>query len=95
MAPLLMENTKPINLIVIDMKEFDVILGIDWLTTLGDTIDCPGRKVVCRASDRLEFIFMGSSIRVRESFQGSQVFLKIDRTFKPLSAKRLGLRTFL
>lgn len=30
----------PTNLVVIDMKEFDVILGMDWLTTYETTIDC-------------------------------------------------------
>nr|CAD1818030.1 unnamed protein product [Ananas comosus var. bracteatus] len=39
-------HVLPADLIVIDMKEFDVILGMDWLTTHGATIDCSGRKVV-------------------------------------------------
>nr|CAD1818667.1 unnamed protein product [Ananas comosus var. bracteatus] len=51
------------DLIVIDMKEFDVILGMDWLTAHGATIDCSGRKVVFRTSYGSEFILVGDRSR--------------------------------
>ena len=34
-----------VDLRVMDMSEFDVILGIDWLTTYRVVIDCERRRV--------------------------------------------------
>ena len=34
-----------VDLRVIDMSEFDVILGMDWLTTYKVVIDCERRRV--------------------------------------------------
>jgi len=36
------------NLYVLDMQEFDVILGMDWLSKHHATIFCVERKVVCK-----------------------------------------------
>ena len=34
-----------VDLRVMDMSEFDVILGMDWLTTYSVVIDCERRRV--------------------------------------------------
>ena len=36
----------PADLIVLDMKEFDIILGIDWLSEYYAFIDCRDKKVI-------------------------------------------------
>uniref|UniRef100_A0A2N9G096 Retrotransposon gag domain-containing protein n=1 Tax=Fagus sylvatica TaxID=28930 RepID=A0A2N9G096_FAGSY len=36
------------NLVLLDMYEFDVILGMDWLSIFHASIDCFGKKVVFR-----------------------------------------------
>ena len=36
----------PADLIVLDMKEFDIILGMDWLSEHYAFIDCRGKKVI-------------------------------------------------
>ena len=36
------------NLVLLDMHEFDVILGMDWLSTFHASIDYFGKKVVFR-----------------------------------------------
>ena len=38
-----------LDLRVMDMLEFDVILGMDWLTTYRVDIDCERRRVTCDA----------------------------------------------
>ena len=45
------------NLMLLDMYEFDVILGMDWLSTFHASMDCFGKKVVFRISDQAEFLF--------------------------------------
>ena len=35
-----------VELRIMDMSEFDVILGIDWLTTYRVVIDCEHRRVI-------------------------------------------------
>ena len=56
----------PRNLIQLDMLEFDIILGMGWLTTRGASIDSRDLKVtlkdqegreLCFYSERLEEIF--------------------------------------
>ena len=42
-----------------DMTEFDVILGMDWLTTHRVVIDCDHKKVTSYTSDSTYFMFQG------------------------------------
>ena len=44
---------------VIDMSEFDVILGMDWLTTYRVVIDCERRRVIAYTPDSTCVTFQG------------------------------------
>ena len=46
-------------MIPLEMYDFDVILGIDWLFTHRASVDCFTKKVVFRKLGFLELEFMG------------------------------------
>ena len=48
-----------VNLRVIDMLEFDVIFGIDWLTAYRVVIGCECRRVIAYTQDGTRVIFQG------------------------------------
>ena len=48
-----------LDLRVMDMLEFDVILGIDWLTAYRVVIDCEHRRVIAYTQDGTRVIFQG------------------------------------
>ena len=48
-----------VDLRVIDMLEFDVILGMDWLATHQVVIDCDRRRVTAYTQDRICVMFQG------------------------------------
>ena len=48
-----------VDLRVMDMSEFDVILGMDWLTTYRVVIDCERRRVTTYTQDDTRVIFQG------------------------------------
>ena len=50
-----------VDLRVVDMSEFDVILGMDWLTTYQVVIDCECRKVTAYTPTVLVLHFRGTS----------------------------------
>ena len=52
------QNLKA-DLIPLDMKEFDAILGMDWLSIHGATLDCPRKEVVFHTLDDTEVRFLG------------------------------------
>ena len=45
-----------------DMSEFDVILGMDWLTTYEVVIDCERRRVTAYTQDELVLYFRGTNM---------------------------------
>ena len=47
------------NLIPLEMHDFDVILGVDWLSTHGASMDCFTKKVVFQKPGYLELEFEG------------------------------------
>ena len=47
---------------LLDMFEFDVILGMDWLSTFYASIECFGKKVVFRIPGEPEFFFEGDRV---------------------------------
>ena len=49
----------PANLIPFQLGEFDVILGMDWLSNHDARINCKEKKVVVRSSNNEEVIFKG------------------------------------
>nr|GEV04252.1 retrotransposon protein, putative, Ty3-gypsy subclass [Tanacetum cinerariifolium] len=48
------------NLIPLKMSDFDIILGMDWLTEHRATIDCHSKRVIFGNLNNLEFIYHGS-----------------------------------
>ena len=48
-----------VDLRVMDMSEFDVILGMDWLTVHRDVIDCEHRRVTAYTQDGIRVTFQG------------------------------------
>ena len=51
-----------VDLRVMDMSEFDVILGMDWLTTYRVIIDCERRRVTAYTQDDTRVYFRGTSM---------------------------------
>ena len=47
------------DLRIMDMSEFDVILGMDWLTAYRVVIDCEHRRVTTYTQDGTRVIFQG------------------------------------
>ena len=47
------------DLRILDMSEFDVILGIDWLTVYKVVIDCERRRVTAYTQDGTRVVFQG------------------------------------
>ena len=47
------------DLIILDMYDYDIILGIDFLTKYNATIECQRRRVTFKPSDNDEFSFVG------------------------------------
>ena len=48
-----------VDLRVMDMSEFDVILGMDWLTAHRVVIDCDRRRITTYTRDDICVIFQG------------------------------------
>ena len=46
-----------VDLRIMDMSEFDVILGMDWLTTYRVVIDCERRRVTAYTQDCTRVVF--------------------------------------
>ena len=51
-----------IDLRIMDMSEFDVILGMDWLTAYRVVIDCERRRVTAIRRTVLVWYFRGTSM---------------------------------
>ncbi|XP_062080227.1 uncharacterized protein LOC133784982 [Humulus lupulus] len=54
-----------VDLIELDMSDFDVILGMDWLTKYNATIDCKKKVVVFKLDGEEPFSFMGIATGLR------------------------------
>ena len=50
-----------VHLRVMDMSEFDVILGMDWLTAYRVVIDCERRRVTVYTRDGTRVVFQGGN----------------------------------
>ena len=48
-----------VDLRIMDMSEFDVILGMDWLTAYRVVIDCERRRVTAYTQDDTRVVFQG------------------------------------
>ena len=49
-----------VDLLPIQMEDFDVILGMDWLERHKATIDCQGKRIIFRDLNSPDFEFRGS-----------------------------------
>nr|GFA99019.1 retrotransposon protein, putative [Tanacetum cinerariifolium] len=54
------DKIRAINALPLDMCEFDIILGMDWLTEHHSTIDCRSYRVIFGDIHAPEFIYHGS-----------------------------------
>ncbi|XP_074355769.1 uncharacterized protein LOC141695421 [Apium graveolens] len=57
-----------VDLLPIQMRDFDIILGMDWLERHKATIDCPGKTIIFGDSNSPEFVFQGSKPSGCEKF---------------------------
>ena len=48
-----------VDLRIMDMSEFNVILGMDWLTAYRVVIDCERRRVTAYTQDGTRVVFQG------------------------------------
>ena len=48
-----------VDLRIMDMSEFDIILGMDWLTPYRVVIDCERRRVTAYTQDGTRVVFQG------------------------------------
>ena len=48
-----------VDLRIMEMSEFDVILGMDWLTAYRVVIDCERRRVTAYTQDSTHVVFQG------------------------------------
>ena len=48
-----------VDLRIMDMSEFDVIFGMDWLTIYKVVIDCECRRVIAYTQDGTRVVFQG------------------------------------
>ena len=48
-----------VDLRIMDMSEFDVILGMDWLIAYRVVIDCERRRVTAYTQDDIRVVFQG------------------------------------
>lgn len=47
------------DLILLDLQDFDVILGMDWLSTHHTKVDCYSKEVTISIPNQSEFVFKG------------------------------------
>ena len=53
----------PVNLLVLEMGDYDVILSMDWLTRYNATIFCKKKKAVFQPSEEDAFEYKGTPQR--------------------------------
>ena len=75
-----------VDLITLPFREFDLILGMDWLSKHRAIVDCGQKTVVLRCSDQTEVIVQGI---------GSSVMSNVVSTMQDRRFMRKGCETFL
>ena len=51
-----------VDLLPLNFRHFDVILGMDWLTKYCATIDCVTKRVVFKPPEQKEIVFVGNGV---------------------------------
>ena len=54
-----------VDLVVLDMPDYKVILGMDWLLKYHATIDCKKKIAIFRPPKEEEFLFIGTTHKLR------------------------------
>ena len=52
----------PVNLVLLDLQDFDVILGMDWLASYHASVDCFRKRVTFSILGQPEFNFEGKRV---------------------------------
>ena len=61
----------PTDLVALDMRDFDVVLGMDWLSRHRATLDCYKKEVKLHRSGKLEVKFKG----IRRELSSNMIFV--------------------
>nr|GEY73697.1 reverse transcriptase [Tanacetum cinerariifolium] len=82
------------NLLPLEMSDFDIILGIDWLTEHRATIDCHSKRVIFGDLNNPEFIYHGLPPErevefTTELIPGAQPISKAPYKMEPVELKEL------
>ena len=49
-----------VDLTLLEMRDFDIIFGMDWLAAHYAIVDCHRKKVIFKVPGEIEFYFVGS-----------------------------------
>ena len=60
----------PTDLVALDMRDFDVVLGMDWLSRHRATLDCYKKEVKLHRPGKLKVKFRG----IRRELSSSMIF---------------------
>ena len=69
----------PIDLVLLDIMEFDVILGMDWLSQHYAVVDYRSKEVIFRIHDEEEFKFVGNKKSTHQNLISAITVRKIMR----------------
>ena len=72
-----------VDLKIMDMSEFDVILGMDWLTVYKVVIDCERRRITTYTQDGTPVVFQGAST----IFSLDSIRVKVSGTVSGLASE--------
>ena len=72
-----------VDLRIMDMSEFEVILGMDWLTVYRVVIDCGRRRVTSYTQDGTYVVFQGAST----IFSLDSIRVKVSGTVSGLASE--------
>ena len=67
------------DLVLLDVMDFDVILGMDWLSQHFATVDCQRKEVIFRISNDEEFKLVGDKSSAPQNFISAITARKILR----------------
>ena len=60
--------TMEMDLVVLEMEDYDVILGMDWLSKYHACVDCYHKVVTIQLKDGTSYIFQGEQVLCMLSF---------------------------
>lgn len=76
------------DLLLILMHDFDIILGMDWLTTYHASVDCFSKEIIFKIPREIEFWFQGN----HNNYRGLICVLKAN---KMLTKKCEGILAYV